>query len=82
MDNRTIFIALAGLAVGTGAAMLLTPRRTRNTIASQARYALGYAKDHAEDYMPSSSRSPRRKNARSATKRKMVRKGRKMAHAA
>lgn len=82
MNNRTIFLALAGLAVGTGAAMMLTPRKTRNALASEARLALGYASDYANDYLPASGRPARRKNARTATKRKMVRKGRKMARAA
>ena len=85
MNNRTILFALAGLAVGTGAAMLLAPRNRRNAIASDARLALGYASEHlpsrVRDYLPAAARPARRK-ARSAGKRKVARKGRKLARAA
>lgn len=83
--NRTLFLALVGVAAGTGAAMLLMPR-TRNRIASDARGALGYAgnmaSDYAGEYLPGTRRPRRRKAARAATKRKLVRRGGKSARAA
>ena len=46
MNNKTLFLALIGVAAGTGAALMLMPRRTRNSIASDARMALDYARTH------------------------------------
>lgn len=35
--NKTLFLALLGVAAGTGAALMLMPRSTRNSITSDAR---------------------------------------------
>lgn len=77
--NKTLFLALIGVAAGTGAALMLMPRSTRKSLVSDARLAL----DHAADYVPAVGRSRRRKpTARHAAKRKLVRKSRRSARAA
>lgn len=79
MNNKTLFLALIGVAAGTGAALMLMPRRTRNSIASDARMAL----DYATDRMQPAARPRRRKaSARPAGKRKLVKKSRRVSRAA
>jgi len=76
--NKTLFLALIGVAAGTAAVMLM-PRNARKSLVSDARLAL----DYATDRLPLAGRSPRRKTvSRSAAKRKLVRKGHKLARAA
>ncbi len=78
--NRTLILALLGVAAGTGAAMMLMPRQRRDAIASDARHALDYATDYAADHMPGMGRPRRRKSAaRPAAKRKQVRRSRRAA---
>jgi hypothetical protein len=77
--NKTMLLALIGVAAGTGAALMLMPRRTRNSITSDARMAL----DYATDRMQPSARPRRRKAARrSAGKRKLVKRSRRVSRAA
>lgn len=77
--NKTLFLALVGVAAGTGAALMLMPRSTRNSIASDARMAL----EHATDRLQPAARPRRRKAAgRSAAKRKLVKKSRRVSRAA
>jgi hypothetical protein len=76
--NKTLFVALIGVAAGTAAAMLM-PRNARKSLMSDARQAL----DYATDRMPGTSRPRRRKAvSRTAAKRKLVRKSRRTARAA
>jgi len=77
--NKTLFLALVGVAAGTGAALMLMPRSTRNSITSDARMALDYATDRLQ---PASRRRRRKAAARSAAKRKLVKKSRRVARAA
>lgn len=76
--NKTVFLALIGVAAGTGAALMLMPRSKRNAIAADARMAL----DYAGDYMPAMAQSRRRKSARPAARRKLVKKSRRVSRAA
>lgn len=76
--NKTLFVALIGVAAGTAAAMLM-PRNTRKSLMSDARHAL----DYATDRMPGASRPRRRKAvSRASAKRKLVRKSRRASRAA
>ena len=77
--NRTLILALIGVAAGTGAAMMLTSRRQRAAIASDARHALDYATDYASEHMPAMGRSRRRKRAQPAAKRRPARRSRRAA---
>ena len=75
--NRTLFLALVGAAAGTGAALALLPRSTRQSITSDARMALDYATDRVQ-----SAARPRRRKSRPAAKRKQVKRSRRVSRAA
>jgi len=77
VNNNTLLLALAGIAVGTGAAMLLMPR-TRNAISSEARHAL----DYAGDYLPALAGQRRKPARRTAAKRSTAKRSRKTSRAA